>query len=163
MISTYARTLSNFVSTTLKLNKLYCHSGHESEVKLLIHARELMQTYLNYFVHLIPNKYAGTLFCLFKWTPTIVLYFIHLSFSQWWKQFLVWVVVFRCHKGRKWKIWQPRVAVRPREDVNVHFQPECGRKTATSTKNCFCHWENDKCNGVQVLWCISRKPALPYS
>ena len=58
MISTYARTLSNFVSTTLKLNKLYCHSGHESEVKLLIHARELMQTYLNYFVHFIPNKHA---------------------------------------------------------------------------------------------------------
>ena len=86
----------------------------------------------------------------------IVLYFIHLSFSQWWKRFLVWVVVFRCHKGRKWKIWQPRVAVRPQEGVNVHFQPECGRKTATSNKNCFCHWENDKCNGVHYFFWFCR-------
>ena len=92
----------------------------------------------------------------FSWTKDIVLYFIHLSFSQWRKQFLVWVVVFRCHKGRKWKIWQPQVAVRPREDVNVHFQPECGRKTATSTKNCFCHWENDKCNGVHYFFWFCR-------
>ena len=49
------------------------------------------------------------------------------------KQFLVWVVVFRCHKGSKWKIWQPQVAVRPWEDVNVLFQPKCGQKTATSS------------------------------
>ena len=33
---------------------------------------------------------------------------------------------------------------RPREAVNVHFQPKWGWKTASSTKNCFSHWENDK-------------------
>ena len=60
----------------------------------------------------------------------IVLYFIHLSFCQCRKQFLVWVVVFQCHKGRKWKIWQPQVAVRPREAVNVHFQPKWGWKNS---------------------------------
>ena len=33
---------------------------------------------------------------------------------------------------------------RPREAVNVHFQPKWGWKTASSTKNCFSHRENDK-------------------
>ena len=33
IILTHTRTVSNFVSPNLKLNKLYCHSGHESEVK----------------------------------------------------------------------------------------------------------------------------------
>ena len=33
---------------------------------------------------------------------------------------------------------------RPREAVNVHFQPKWGWKTASRTKNCFFHWEIDK-------------------
>ena len=33
---------------------------------------------------------------------------------------------------------------RPREAVNVHFQPKWGWKTASRTKNCFSHREIDK-------------------
>ena len=94
----------------------------------------------NSFCGNCSRKYGNCHFGNFQKWEEIVLYFIHLSFSQCRKQFLVWVVVFQCHKGRKWKIWQPQVAVRPREAVNVHFQPKWGWKTATSTKNCFCHW-----------------------
>ena len=59
------------------------------------------------------------------------------------------MAAFGPHSGWKLTLTSSRSLMATWGCQSFHFLPLWHRKTTTRTKNCFCHWENDKCNGAK--------------
>ena len=104
--------------------------------KIKISQQNLRKTVLNPGIHTICTV----------WKPGTILNETVLSRDSLYK---LLVAVFWPHLGWKRTLTSSHGLMATWGCQIFYFLPLWHRKTTTRTKNCFCHWENDKCNGVK--------------